>query len=389
MDIKTLLFALALGNLALCALLFFGPAPTRQAGLRAAWLLAKPLQAVAWLLLALRAGGLLGDSLAFVFGYPLLFAGLACEAGAHWEAAGRTRWRRPLALATGAATALYYASFWADDSAVRALSSALILSAAYGLCAAALARRWREASLLRQFLAVAIGLCCLLLLARGAQALLAPEGFGWLSAPAMLGIYFCALYLLLLLSGGGAMLLAQEQLQAELARLAVLDPQTEVPNRRGFFQALGPWLALARRPGLPTALIVLDLDQFKRINDGYGLAAGDVVLRAMADVLRRQLRDSDQLGRLTGVEFAILLPRTGLAEAVLVAERVRAAIAAQPVKTERALIQVTASLGVTTIRPDDSTVSLFKRADEALRTAKAAGRNAVVAASEPAPIGAA
>jgi diguanylate cyclase (GGDEF)-like protein len=158
-----------------------------------------------------------------------------------------------------------------------------------------------------------------------------------------------------------------------------------VPNRRGFFNALGPWMALARRPGLPTALLVFDVDQFKRINDAYGHPAGDIALRAVVDVCRRQLRDSDQLGRLVGVEFAVLLPRTQLADALLVAERMRAAVEVTPIKTGRALVNLTLSAGVTTIRADDSTVSLFKRVDEALQTAKMAGRNRVVEAAPPVP----
>jgi diguanylate cyclase (GGDEF)-like protein len=110
-------------------------------------------------------------------------------------------------------------------------------------------------------------------------------------------------------------------------------------------------MALARRPGPPTALVLFDLDQFKRVNDGYGHPAGDVVLRTPGRVCKRQLRDSDQLGRLVGVEFAILLPRTSQDDATMVAERMRAAIAATKVKTERAMISLTASFGVTTIRP--------------------------------------
>jgi diguanylate cyclase (GGDEF)-like protein len=175
--------------------------------------------------------------------------------------------------------------------------------------------------------------------------------------------------------------------QAELARLEVVDPLTDVPNRRGFFRLLSPWMALARRPGQPTALVVFDLDQFKRINDSYGHPAGDVVLAHLAAICKRHLRDSDQLGRLVGVEFAILLPRTSLDDATMVAERMRAAIAGERVKTERAMISLTASFGVTTIRPDDSTVTLLARADEALRVAKKAGRNRVeVAASALAPV---
>ncbi|RZA32211.1 MAG: GGDEF domain-containing protein, partial [Lysobacteraceae bacterium] len=138
-----------------------------------------------------------------------------------------------------------------------------------------------------------------------------------------------------------------------------------------------PWMALARRPGLPTALVVLDLDGFKRVNDSYGHPAGDAVLRHVVELCKRQLRDSDLVGRLVGVEFAILLPRTNIDEALLVAERIRAAIASSPVKSERAMIAMTASFGVTVIRPEDSTVTLFQRADDALRAAKEAGRNQI------------
>jgi diguanylate cyclase (GGDEF)-like protein len=105
-----------------------------------------------------------------------------------------------------------------------------------------------------------------------------------------------------------------------------------------------------------------------------------MVLKAMVDVCKKQLRDSDQMGRLGGAEFAVLLPRTSIEDAAMVAERIRHAVAALPVKAEKAVINMTASLGVTVIRAEDTTVSLFKRADEALQAAKQAGRNRVMEA---------
>ncbi|HEU4373533.1 MAG TPA: GGDEF domain-containing protein, partial [Telluria sp.] len=116
-----------------------------------------------------------------------------------------------------------------------------------------------------------------------------------------------------------------------------------------------------------------------------GHPAGDNVLRAVVEVCKRQLRDSDQLGRMVGVEFAVLLPRTGLPEAMIVAERMRTALEATPVKSERAMIAMTASFGVTTLRADDSNISLFKRADAALQEAKSRGRNRVAEAPPPQP----
>jgi diguanylate cyclase (GGDEF)-like protein len=213
--------------------------------------------------------------------------------------------------------------------------------------------------------------------ARGVLVMAMPAGWGWLSNGLLRQCYVAALYLGMLLYAFGMLLIERERLQQELARLQVVDPVTDVPNRRGFFAALAPWMSLARRPGHATAVVTLDLDGFKRVNDGYGHPAGDVVLRHIAEVCKRQLRDSDQLGRLVGGQFAILLPRTGPDEASLVAERMRAAIENSPCKTERALITMTASFGVTTIRPDDSSVTLFQRLEAALQEAKQNGRNRI------------
>ncbi len=377
--------ALALGNLALCATLFFFDHASERAPMLSTWGLAKQLQAGAWLLLALGAAGVVPDPLALPAGYALLFGGVAFESGARWQAAGYARWRRVMLPALGVAVALFLAAWLIDEAGLRAVAAALILGAFYLSGAAAFALGWRGAGMLQRFLALALALLALVVAARGLLVLAMPGGWGWLSNGLLRQLSTAALYLLMLFDGFGCLLLARERLQQELARLQVVDPLTGVPNRRGFFDALGPWMALARRPGQPTALVLLDLDRFKRVNDSYGHPAGDVVLRGVADVCRRQLRDSDQLGRLVGVEFAILLPRTGLAEAALVAERMRGAIEAAPVKAERALIAMTASFGITTIRADDSAVTLFQRADAALRAAKQAGRNRIELAPPAAP----
>jgi diguanylate cyclase (GGDEF)-like protein len=267
--------------------------------------------------------------------------------------------------------------YWIDPLGLRTLASALLLGAFYLLGAAALARGWRQATMLQRALAVAIAVLALVVAARGILVLVMPGGWRWLSHDLLRQLSTAAFYLLMLVSGFGWLLLGRERLQGDLQRLEVIDVITETANRRGFYNALAPWMALARRPGSPTSLVLLDLDSFTRVNDGYGHAVGDVVLRHVADLCRRQLRDSDLLGRMAGGEFALLLPRTGGEEAMLVAERMRAAIESTPVKTERALISMTASFGVTTIRPDDSNLTLLQRAGAAMRAAKEGGRNAV------------
>jgi diguanylate cyclase (GGDEF)-like protein len=377
MDITTMLFALALGNLALCAALFFFEYERKKSLTLSTWAIAKQCQAAAWLLLYFRGSGVVPDPISIPLGYSILFAGVALEAGALWEMAERPQWRRPTLWLLILAIGVFVACYAIDETGLRTVAASLILGGFYLSGAAALALGWRSASMLRRFLAIATALLALLVAARGVMVLTMPGGWGWISNSFLQLWSSAAFYLLMLLNGFGYLLLAREQLHQELERLEVVDALTDVSNRRGFFVALGPWISLARRPGVPTSLVLFDLDHFKRVNDSYGHPAGDSVLRALADVCKKHLRDSDQLGRMAGVEFAILLPRTGLPEAALVAERMRAAIEASPVKSERAIIALTASFGVTIIRADDTSVSLFKRADDALRAAKAAGRNRV------------
>lgn len=386
LDATTMVLVLALGNLALCALLtFFDHGPVRPAAL-SAWALSKQVQAGAWTLLALGGAGVVPEALALPGGYALLFAGVAIEGGASWQEAGRDGWRRPTLLAGALAILVFLLCYLVDEQGLRSLAASLLLGALYLNCAAALAAGWRQASLLQRFLALVTAVLALLVAARGLSVLLLPGGWRWLSSELLRQFSSAALYLLMLANAFGVLLLGRERLGRELARLEVVDPLTDVPNRRGFFQALAPWMALARRPGQPTALVVFDLDGFKRINDSYGHPAGDVVLSALVEACKRQLRDSDLLGRVVGVEFAILLPRTSLQDAAMVAERMRAAIEVQRVKTERAMISLTASFGVTDIRADDSTVTLLARADEALRAAKEGGRNRVALAAPPAGV---
>ena len=381
-DITTLVFALALGNVTLCAALFFYQYESGKSPSLSIWSISKQCQAAAWLLLYFRGNGVVPDPVSIPIGYAVLFAGVALESGALWEGAGRLRWRRFTYPLLALAIAAFFACYFIDQIGMRVVAGSLILGVCYLSGAAALATGWRNGSMLRRFLVVATAMLALLVAARGVLVLTMPGGWGWLSNGLLQTLTSGAFYILMLLGGFGFLLLSREQLQQELARLELVDPLTDVPNRRGFFDKLAPWMALARRPGVPTALVLIDLDQFKRVNDSYGHPAGDAVLREVVEVCKRLLRDSDQLARLVGVEFALLLPRTGMAEALLVAERMRAAIAGGAIKTERAMITLTASFGVTVIRPDDNTVSLFKRADEALQQAKQQGRNVVVEAAQ-------
>ncbi|GGY87196.1 GGDEF domain-containing protein [Pseudoduganella plicata] len=389
MDSRTLIATLALGNLALYGVLLCHGIGRRRPTGHVAFGVARLCQGAGWLILALRE--VLPTPVSGPLGLALLVGGTAMDAAAFWTVTGRPGARRLLMRALWLAAGVYIAVnfLFGRQSAAAAAAGPWIalmlaaITAGFGLSgAAALARDWIGASLLRRLLAVTNVLLAVLPLAAAAAALQP----GWLPvAPDPLSTVLTILLAGLFVNATGYLLLGRDRLQGELDRLETVDTLTDVPNRRGFYQGLAPWLALARRPGLPTAIVILNLDGFKRVNDHYGHGVGDVVLKAIVDAVRRQLREADMIGRLGGAEFALLLPRTGLAEASLVAERIRAAVAALPVKAERAVINLTASMGVTTIRAEDSTVSLFKRADEALQAAKLRGRNAVVAADEATP----
>ncbi|HET8539717.1 MAG TPA: diguanylate cyclase [Anaeromyxobacter sp.] len=165
----------------------------------------------------------------------------------------------------------------------------------------------------------------------------------------------------------------------DLARLAREDALTALPNRRAFGEALVREVARAERAGTPLAAVVLDVDHFKRVNDAHGHAAGDAVLAAVAARAASALRAGDLLARMGGEEFAALLPGAGLAAAAEVAERIRAAVARDPVAAGGRPVWVTVSLGCAALAPGEAGPALLARADERLYAAKEGGRDRVEA----------
>ena len=166
---------------------------------------------------------------------------------------------------------------------------------------------------------------------------------------------------------------------AEEARhAAVCDHLTGIGNRRAFFDAAETELRRWRRLPRPLTLVLIDADNFKKINDTHGHPVGDAVLRHIARVMGATFRQVDVVARIGGEEFAVLLPSADLASAQRVAERLRAALEAQPTQTDGGPVACTVSIGIAAM--DDATSSveaLLKRADAALYAAKHSGRNRV------------
>lgn len=156
---------------------------------------------------------------------------------------------------------------------------------------------------------------------------------------------------------------------------ALRDPLTDTGNRIAMDQTLQREIEMSRRHLQPLSLLMLDIDHFKHVNDSHGHSAGDDVLREVAAAIKGQLRNVDMVFRFGGEEFLILLSNTGREAAAMVGERLRFAAQARGYKADGNLIELTVSLGCSTLLPGESAESLLRRADSALYVAKREGRN--------------
>jgi diguanylate cyclase (GGDEF)-like protein len=191
--------------------------------------------------------------------------------------------------------------------------------------------------------------------------------------------------LLKALADTAALAVHNAAMHERITRLAVTDELTGLANRRRFMELLRQEVQRARRYSRPLTLLMIDLDRLKQINDTHGHAAGDAMLRGVADNIRVSVRATDYAARLGGDEFAALLPETGRAEALTIAERIRANVEKFSAVVNEAPIQSTVSIGLVSRAAGEVTdlPSFIHQADDALYQAKAGGRNAVTAIEAP------
>jgi diguanylate cyclase (GGDEF)-like protein len=168
-------------------------------------------------------------------------------------------------------------------------------------------------------------------------------------------------------------------LEFELVRLAATDSLTGLPNRRSFLETANLEVERTSRFGTAASVVLIDIDQFKAVNDTYGHAAGDEALRRFSKVCRKRLRKIDVLARLGGEEFVILLPGTNETDAASIAEMLRLVVSKMPVSGGQNKFRISASFGVAEVHARDKGADeSLGRADSALYAAKRAGRNRVV-----------
>jgi two-component system cell cycle response regulator len=172
---------------------------------------------------------------------------------------------------------------------------------------------------------------------------------------------------------------------ADLQQLCATDPLTRLQNGRSFWEILAHELKMARRYNQPLSLLMLDVDHFKLVNDNYGHPSGDYVLKELAVILKRSVRESDVVARTGGEEFSVILPKADLRRCAVLAQRIKREAAAREFAVYGRRINVTISIGTATY-PADAEITeermMAYLADRALLSAKAGGRDRVVALHE-------
>ena len=178
------------------------------------------------------------------------------------------------------------------------------------------------------------------------------------------------------LTGGNV----EAEYHEEIYRLTIIDALTDVPNKRYLMEFLDRELARSCRHNRPLALVMIDIDRFRAINEEYGHLGGDFALRELAGRIKSSIRKEELFARYGGEEFAIVLPETNRDGAMILCERLRRIIADQPFQYEDKTFQVTISVGIATTTGSENLTprELISRADEKLYQAKHEGRNRVV-----------
>ena len=174
-----------------------------------------------------------------------------------------------------------------------------------------------------------------------------------------------------------AITINRAKVYSKVLQYATLDALTNLNNRRQFEVRLKQEIATTKRQNNPLCAMMIDIDFFKKVNDTYGHASGDAVLRTVALIIKEHLRESDIPSRYGGEEFAVLLPYTHISEAKIVGERLRKAVENTEIPIDKKTINVTISMGLAEFDTKETGEELFERADKALYEAKESGRNRV------------
>jgi diguanylate cyclase (GGDEF)-like protein len=375
-DIRTFMLVLAIGNLGF-AMLLAGYARTAafHPAIRV-WCWAKFVLGCAHLLGWLRPDlpHLMALSIA---SNTAMILGTAIEVSAYSVFFGFARWRRVLYPATALALLVLHATrFLGGTPNQMMVLMSIIMAMLSGAMALILLRPGTGHSLLRRLIGINDFVFCAVMSLRACSGIV--NGDLALFTPGLeQNATYLTAYMVMIVNGFGFLLLCKEKDDEKMACLATIDSLTGLVNRHAFFERTESARLLATRLRSPIALMMIDIDHFKRINDQLGHAAGDEALVVFAATAQQALREHDIMGRLGGEEFALVLPGTDLQGALQAAERLRQAVAAAVLPNNGSQYNMTVSIGVVVIDPQEHIKSALARADHALYAAKSGGRDRV------------
>jgi diguanylate cyclase (GGDEF)-like protein len=287
---------------------------------------------------------------------------------------------RPLVALHGcAALALAWATFIVDDYRMRVIIVSALLTVLFGACGYAITR-FRTKRFPEWFTYAVYVAATTVMAVRCIAALLYGETLTLKNDTSTIhDVYISTFPFSLVAMSLGFLLMANRALQARLESQALHDPMSGAYRRDAFLELVEREIALARRHGTPVSLLMMDLDDFKAINDTHGHLVGDRVIADFAARVTQFLRAQDVLGRYGGEEFVVLLPQTGIDAGLEIADRIRRRIA-EP--TTNDVPPYTVSIGIAGLDVDNPTMlALLDAADKALYAAKRAGKNRVAAAA--------
>ena len=373
-DVPTLMATILLASLTMAAVMLIVGWGMRREGLQV-WAVGLAAHAAGYLALALS--GQIDERLSVLAGNSLVALALALLLAAVWRFYGVAQhWALVLVVP---ALLLAGLSQLMDNASARTVLSSLVFAAQACAVAGALHRR-RGHTVGRGARLVLAGMVALalLMLLRAAAAAGAAEG-PFAHDSTVQAVTFLGSFMVLLATSLGFIFMTKERADEANRVLAAADPLTGAANRRSIIEALDRDVGRAIRTREPLALMMIDLDHFKRLNDVHGDLAGDAVLRGLVNVLRQRIRAQDIIGRYGGEEFLVVLPDTTLAGVQRLAEDLCRAVASHCVTHRNQRITATVSIGVFggRLEPGDSWDLLIHAADSALYRAKNAGRNRV------------
>ena len=378
-DIRTVILLLMLGNATLAILywLYFRSSGVETFAGDKLWLAAKGLQTLAWLLIVMR--DLISEFISVAVANSLLFMGFSGECLALLLLSKAID--RMLLLYYAALTAtgsLFFCFYYDSPASIRIVVASVIIAMLYFPPGLRLLLD-SASSMMRRGVGILYILISTVITMRAVSALDIGSQLNLWTQSAAQTMTFVIVFLTMMTSGIGFLLISRENIDLALIKESRTDYLTGLPNRRAFFSGADKQFANCAKKQQTLSYLVIDIDQFKAINDEFGHEGGDRVLCSFSEMLTEAVRSSDLPVRLGGDEFGVLLPVTEYSDAMVVADRIQR----QPhfVSVKGSSINYTVSIGVCVAPSDEiqnvSLEDLMTCGDRALYRAKALGRNRI------------